>query len=80
MTMLADHVDVVIGVDTHKHTHTAAAVTPAGRALETITVSTDPDGYQELVELELACLARHEGEYAGPCPAENSAVAFRDGR
>ena len=26
MTMLADQVDVVIGVDTHKHTNTAAVV------------------------------------------------------
>jgi transposase len=27
MTMLADQVDVVIGIDTHKHTHTASVVT-----------------------------------------------------
>ena len=27
MTMLADIVDVVIGVDTHKHTHSAAVMT-----------------------------------------------------
>ena len=26
MTMLAEIVDVVIGVDTHKHTHTAAVI------------------------------------------------------
>ena len=26
MPMLADEVDVVIGVDTHKHTHSAAVV------------------------------------------------------
>jgi hypothetical protein len=25
--MLADQVDVVIGIDTHKHTHTASVVT-----------------------------------------------------
>jgi transposase len=52
MTMLADQVDVVIGIDTHKHTHTAAVVTAVtGAALETVTVRTDVNGYQQLVEL-----------------------------
>jgi transposase len=52
VTMLADLVDVVIGVDTHKHTHTAAVVTAAtGAAVEDLTVDTDPDGYAELVAL-----------------------------
>lgn len=51
MTMLAEIVDVVIGVDTHKHTHTAAAVSTAGAALEHVTEATDPDGYAALVEL-----------------------------
>jgi hypothetical protein len=52
MTMLADQVDVVIGIDTHKHTHTAAVVTAVtGAALETVTVPTDVTGYQQLVAL-----------------------------
>ena len=33
MTMLAELVDVVIGVDTHKHTHTAAVITAATGAV-----------------------------------------------
>jgi hypothetical protein len=50
--MLADIVDIVIGVDTHKSTHTAAAVQAAtGGTLEELTVDTDPDGYTALVEL-----------------------------
>jgi transposase len=50
MTMLAELVDVVIGVDTHKHTHTAAAIqTTTGAVLETVTVATDRDGYEELI-------------------------------
>jgi transposase len=50
--MLADIVDVVIGVDTHKHTHTAGVVTAAtGAAIDDLTVDTDPDGYAALVEL-----------------------------
>lgn len=52
MTMLAEVVDIVIGVDTHKHTHTAAVVIAAtGAAPEHVTVSTDPDGYARLVEM-----------------------------
>lgn len=58
MTMLAELVDVVIGVDTHKHTHTAAVVIAAtGAAPEDLTVDTDPDGYAELVALA----DRHSG-------------------
>ncbi|HEX2576767.1 MAG TPA: IS110 family transposase [Aquihabitans sp.] len=50
--MLADLVDVVIGVDTHKHTHTAAVVTAStGAAVEDLTIDTDPDGYAELLAL-----------------------------
>ncbi len=58
MTMLAELVDVVIGVDTHKHTHTAAVVvTATGASPEDLTVDTDPDGYGELV----AMADRHSG-------------------
>jgi transposase len=52
MTMLADHVEVVIGVDTHKHTHTEAVVMSAtGAAVGELTVPTDPDGYLALLDL-----------------------------
>jgi transposase len=58
MTMLAELVDVVIGVDTHKHTHTAAVVTAVtGAVPEDLTVDTDPGGYAELVALA----DRHSG-------------------
>lgn len=58
MTMLTDIVEVVIGVDTHKHTHTAAVVNAAtGAAVESTTQSTDPDGYESLV----AMADRHGG-------------------
>ncbi len=39
MSMLADEVEVVIGVDTHKHTHTGVAVSSTGGSLGEITVS-----------------------------------------
>jgi transposase len=58
VTMLAEAVDVVIGVDTHKHSHTAAVVTAGtGAAVEDTTVDTDPDGYAAL----LAMAERHSG-------------------
>lgn len=55
--MLAEIVDIVIGVDTHKHTHTAAAVNTTGSPLECVTEPTDPDGYAALV----AMADRHGG-------------------
>lgn len=50
--MLAELVEVVIGVDTHKHTHTAAVVAAAtGAVLAQRTVAADPAGYADLLEL-----------------------------
>jgi transposase len=50
--MLAELVEVVIGVDTHKHTHTAAVVTATtGAVLAQTTVGADPAGYAELIGL-----------------------------
>jgi transposase len=58
MPILADLVQVVIGVDTHKHTHTAAVVAVAtGGVLATHTVPTTLAGYQALVALA----QRHPG-------------------
>jgi transposase len=58
MSMLAEVVELVIGVDTHTDTHTAAVVVAAtGALVETVTVSADPQGYQSL----LAVAERHGG-------------------
>lgn len=52
MPILADDVQVVIGVDTHKHTHTSTAVDAVtGAELATVTVSVNPAGYGQLVAL-----------------------------
>ena len=52
MTMLADQVDVVIGVDTHKHTNTAAVVRAStGGVLDEATDSTTPAGHEELLAI-----------------------------
>jgi hypothetical protein len=66
--MLAEIVDVVIGVDTHKHTHTAAAVNATGGVLEHVTEPTEPDGYQALVEFA----DRHGGLRAWAIEGANS--------
>ena len=51
LTDLREVVDVVIGVDTHVHTHSAAAVdTATGGVLDEITVEASTEGYAELVE------------------------------
>lgn len=51
MPSLAELVDVVIGVDTHKHTHTGAVVDAStGGVLAEMTVGTDPRGYARLLE------------------------------
>jgi transposase len=61
MSMLADRVDVVIGVDTHKFTHTAAVVLAGtGAVVDEATVATDPGGYSSLLDLANA----HKGRRA----------------
>lgn len=49
MAMLADQVDAVIGVDTHKHTHTAAVVTPTGGLVADVTIPTDAFGAKRVL-------------------------------
>lgn len=49
MAMLADSIDLVIGVDTHKETHTAALVSPTGAVLGTLEASTDRAGLGRLL-------------------------------
>ncbi len=49
MLALDPGLDVVIGVDTHKHTHTAAALRSTGAVLDHLTVPADPAGYRRLI-------------------------------
>ena len=51
MAILADTVDIVIGVDPHKHNHTAAVAAAAdtGKHHGSFTAASDPDGFAELV-------------------------------
>jgi transposase len=62
MAMLADLVELVIGVDTHKDTHTAAVVIAAtGAVVEQATVPATPAGYRQLLQLA----ARQPGQRVG---------------
>jgi transposase len=59
MAMLADTLELVIGVDTHKDTHTAAMVAAATGAVVTqATVPATPAGDQQLLQLA----GRHPGQ------------------
>jgi transposase len=48
--MLADTVDGVIGVDTHRDTLAAATLTPTGGVLAQTTASAETAGYHELLD------------------------------
>jgi hypothetical protein len=68
MTMLTEIVDLVIGSDTHKHTHTTAVINTTGALLEQATTPTNPDGYQALVDMA----DRHEGRRVWAIEGVNS--------
>jgi transposase len=58
MTILADTFDLVIGVDPHKHTHTAAIVAAdTGKHHASLTACAAPQGFAELLEFAAA----HDG-------------------
>ena len=50
MDIITEHLDVVIGVDTHKHEHTAAAVNSAGGVLALLKIDTTTADYDRLIE------------------------------
>ena len=61
MTSLQQIAEVVIGVDTHVHTHSAAVVDArTGGVLAEITVTADAGGYQELIDFA----GQHSGQRA----------------
>jgi transposase len=51
--MLAEEVDAVIGVDTHRDTHTAALVRPTGASTASTVISTDPAGFAQLLDFAI---------------------------
>jgi transposase len=47
--MLAEHLDAVVGVDTHRDTHQVEIALPTGTPIATTTISNDTRGYAELL-------------------------------
>lgn len=60
VTSLRDVVDIVIGVDTHVQTHSAAAIdTGTGAVLGEISIEANAQGYRELEEFAAAIADEH---------------------
>ncbi|HSS94587.1 MAG TPA: IS110 family transposase [Candidatus Dormibacteraeota bacterium] len=51
MTILADRLDYVIGVDTHRDSHTAAVLTATGAVVASLRIDAERAGYCRLVQL-----------------------------
>src|SRR3982074_586986 len=49
LVMLAELVDAVVGVDTHRDTHEVEIALPSGTPIATITISNDSAGFAELL-------------------------------
>ena len=49
MTMLAETVDAVIGIDTHRDTHEVEIADPAGRPIATMQIGNDSAGFTRLL-------------------------------
>jgi transposase len=58
VTIVTDHAELVIGVDTHKHTHTAAFVDRLGGVRAMLEIEANAAGYRQL----LRAAGRHTGE------------------
>ena len=44
----ASPTDIIVGVDTHKHTHAAVAITGLGARVAELTIKVGPHGYRQL--------------------------------
>ena len=50
MPMLAELLDAVVGVDTHRDTHEVEIALPTGAPLATCSISNDSGGYSKLID------------------------------
>ena len=49
MTMLAEVIDAVIGIDTHRDSHEVEIADAAGRPIETMRIGNDSAGFAQLL-------------------------------
>jgi hypothetical protein len=76
MAILADTIDGVIGVDTHRDTLAAAALTPVGGILAQTATGADAAGYQQLLAFADSHVA---GDRARRCWAVEGAGSYGAG-
>ena len=50
MIMLAEVIDAVIGIDTHRDSHEVEIADPAGKAIETLRIGNDSAGFAQLLD------------------------------
>jgi transposase len=50
MTIVADQFEFIVGVDTHKQSHSVAVIDPSGAVRSQLRASTDPGGLDRLVD------------------------------
>jgi outer membrane protein assembly factor BamB len=62
MGMLADRAEYVIGVDTHRDSHTIAVCTSTGAVIWETTVDADASGYERLLRFGVS---RHRAAVCG---------------
>jgi hypothetical protein len=64
MTMLAEVVDAVIGIDTHRDSHEVEIADAAGRPITTMRIGNDSAGFTQLLAASLAAIL---GEISRRC-------------
>ena len=70
MPILAELVDAVVGVDTHRDTHEVEIAHPSGAVIATCQVSNDTSGYAEV----LAWILDHTRDRGWWCPSRAPAA------
>ena len=74
MPMLADLIDAVVGVDTHRDTHHVEIALPTGTPIATCSISNDTSGYTQL----LAWILEHAPDPASPSRSKAPAATASD--
>ena len=74
MPMLAELIDAVVGVDTHRDTHQVEIALPSGAPIAVTTISNDTTGYAQL----LAWIVDHAPAHGWPCQSRAPAATASD--
>jgi hypothetical protein len=72
--MLAELIDAVVGVDTHRDTHEVEIALPTGTPIATCSISNDSTGYAELLAWIVDHAPRTRRQQAAPHPRFRAAA------